>query len=81
MNGRESALEALGEWLRANGGVGATDEAAWNLTEYRGVFVAAPAGGRRSNTVYVIGNGVVRPCITSSGSLDDVCDEVIAAGK
>jgi hypothetical protein len=80
VNGQDRALEVLGEWLTAHGGVGAAEEGAWSLTEYRGVFVAAPSGGRRSNTLYVIGNGVVRPCAASNGSLDDVCDEVLAAG-
>lgn len=81
MNGSDRALAVLSEWLTAHGVAGAAETDAWTLTEYRGVFVAAPSGGRRSNTLYVIGDGVVRPCAASSGSLDEVCDEVLAAGS
>lgn len=55
MSDRYQALAALNAWLSEHGqDTSASTKDAWNISEYRDARVFSPAGGRRSNVLYLV---------------------------
>ena len=73
MSQRSKALVTLNAWLvQRDQSIQSSDEGDWAITEYRDAFVFSPAGGRRSNLLYVVRGDRVEPFSPATTALDEV---------
>lgn len=72
MTTQRQALVALNSWLADRGQeTGSSTEEAWNISPYKEGFVLSPAGGARSNLLYVVVDDMVKAFSPATTSIEE----------